>query len=101
MSPAVLAAPAIRIERVSKIYPLGKTEVRALSDISLDIGAGEFTTIAGPSGCGKSTLLNLIGCMDMPSDGEVYVEGQPISKLNDKTLTKLRLEKLGFIFQSF
>jgi len=92
---------AIRIESVSKVYPLGKTEVRALKNINLSIDEGEFTTIAGPSGCGKSTMLNLIGCMDTPTSGEVYIENQPISKLSDKDLTRLRLEKLGFIFQSF
>ncbi|HET9240431.1 MAG TPA: ABC transporter ATP-binding protein [Oligoflexus sp.] len=92
---------AIRIESVSKVYPLGKTEVRALKNIKLNIEEGEFTTIAGPSGCGKSTMLNLIGCMDTPTSGEVYIENQPISKLSDKDLTRLRLEKLGFIFQSF
>ncbi len=92
---------AIRIESVSKVYPLGKTEVRALKNISLNIEKGEFTTIAGPSGCGKSTMLNLIGCMDTPTTGEVYIENQPVSKLSDKDLTRLRLEKLGFIFQSF
>jgi putative ABC transport system ATP-binding protein len=92
---------AIRIESVSKVYPLGKTEVRALKNINLQIEEGEFTTIAGPSGCGKSTMLNLIGCMDTPTSGEVYIENQPISRLSDKELTRLRLEKLGFIFQSF
>ncbi len=92
---------AVKIQEVSKLYPLGKTSVQALKSIDLTIAMGEFTTIAGPSGCGKSTLLNLIGCMDTPTAGEVYIEGQPISKLNDKQLTRLRLEKLGFIFQSF
>lgn len=97
----VLPPDAVLIEKVSKIYPLGKTEVRALTDVSLAIATGEFATIAGPSGCGKSTLLNLIGCMDTPSTGEIFIEGRPISKLTDKQLTALRLEKLGFIFQSF
>lgn len=92
---------AVHIEKVSKVYPLGKTEVRALDNISLNIAAGEFVTIAGPSGCGKSTLLNLIGCMDTPTTGEVYLEDRPVSGLSDKELTRLRLEKLGFIFQSF
>ncbi|MCX6105503.1 MAG: ABC transporter ATP-binding protein [Proteobacteria bacterium] len=91
----------VRISSVEKIYPLGKTQVHALSGIDMDIQEGEFTTIAGPSGCGKSTLLNLIGCMDVPTSGEVYIEGRPIAKLSDRELTKLRLEKLGFIFQSF
>ena len=91
----------VRISNVEKIYPLGKTQVHALSGIDMDIQEGEFTTIAGPSGCGKSTLLNLIGCMDVPTSGEVYIEGRPIAKLTDRELTQLRLEKLGFIFQSF
>ncbi|MEN9833930.1 MAG: hypothetical protein RL011_123, partial [Pseudomonadota bacterium] len=91
----------VRIAGVEKVYPLGKTEVRALSGIDIAIDEGEFTTIAGPSGCGKSTLLNLIGCMDVPTKGEVYIEGQPVAKLPDRDLTRLRLEKLGFIFQSF
>ena len=93
--------PAIEIGAVTKTYPLGKSEVRALKGITLNFAAGEFTTIAGPSGCGKSTLLNLIGCMDVPTEGEVRIEGRPVSKLSDKELTHLRLEKLGFIFQSF
>jgi putative ABC transport system ATP-binding protein len=92
---------AVRLIDVSKTYPLGKTEVRALTGISLEFASGEFTSIAGPSGCGKSTLLNLIGCMDVPSSGEVLLEGQPVSRLKDRELTRLRLEKLGFIFQSF
>ncbi len=91
----------VRIAGVGKVYPLGKTEVRALAGVDLTIAEGEFTTIAGPSGCGKSTLLNLIGCMDVPTSGEVYLEGTAISKLSDKELTRLRLERLGFIFQSF
>ena len=92
---------AIEVQNVKKIYPLGSTEVLALKGVSLQIAAGEFTTIAGPSGCGKSTLLNMIGCMDKPSEGKVLIEGQPTQDLNDKDLTNLRLRKLGFIFQSF
>ncbi len=92
---------AVRVDHVSKVYPLGKTEVKALTDISLTIQEGEFATIAGPSGCGKSTMLNLIGCMDTPTQGEVMIDGKPIAKLTDAQLTSLRLEKLGFIFQSF
>jgi putative ABC transport system ATP-binding protein len=98
---AEVAPMSVRIVQVSKVYPLGKTEVRALTGIDLEIAAGEFTTIAGPSGCGKSTLLKLIGCMDTPTSGEVYIDDQPISQLSDRELTRLRLEKLGFIFQSF
>lgn len=92
---------AVEIKSVRKVYPLGKTEVEALKGIDLNIADGEFTTIAGPSGCGKTTLLNLIGCMDVPSSGELFLDGEPISKLNDIQLTQLRLHKIGFIFQSF
>lgn len=92
---------AVRLADVIKVYPLGRTEVQALKSINLEFATGEFTTIAGPSGCGKSTLLNLIGCMDIPSSGDVFIEGQPIAQLSDRDLTQLRLDKLGFIFQSF
>lgn len=92
---------AVRLGQVFKSYPLGKTEVKALQGIDIEIATGEFTTIAGPSGCGKSTMLNLIGCMDIPTSGEIYIEDQPVSRLSDKQQTSLRLEKLGFIFQSF
>ncbi len=100
-SPEKSRSLAVEINNVTKIYPLGKTEVHALKGITLNFAEGEFATIAGPSGCGKSTLLNLIGCMDTPTTGEVLLDGQPISKLSDKAMTQLRLLKLGFIFQSF
>ncbi len=92
---------SVLLENVTKIYPLGTSEVRALKGINLFIEDGEFTTVAGPSGCGKTTLLNLIGCMDVPTSGKVTVDGVEISTLKDRELTKLRREKLGFIFQSF
>jgi putative ABC transport system ATP-binding protein len=92
---------SVRIENVTKDYMLGSTQVHALKGVSFEIGEGEFTSIAGPSGCGKSTLLNMIGCMDTPTKGEVYHDSIPISKLSDKQLTSLRLQRVGFIFQSF
>jgi putative ABC transport system ATP-binding protein len=98
---SVSGREAIRLTDVTKVYPLGKTEVVALKGVSLSFTSGEFTTIAGPSGCGKSTVLNLIGCMDSPTSGDVSIEGRSVSQLSDKELTSLRLEKLGFIFQSF
>jgi putative ABC transport system ATP-binding protein len=91
----------IEVKDVIKDYPLGKLSVRALHGINLVIERGEFTTIAGPSGSGKTTLLNLIGCVDIPSQGMVSFDGVITNKLSDKELTRLRLEKLGFIFQSF
>jgi len=86
---------------VSKIYALGKVEVPALLDIDLDIAAGEFTVIAGPSGSGKTTMLNLIGCVDVATAGRVVVDGHDTGELAERQLTRLRLERLGFIFQSF
>lgn len=91
----------VEIKNVVKEYPLGKLKVRALHDVSLDIERGEFAAIAAPSGAGKTTLLNLIGCVDTPTSGVVRIDGQSTSELNDGGLTELRLNKLGFIFQSF
>jgi putative ABC transport system ATP-binding protein len=91
----------IEVRGVVKDYPLGKLTVRALHGVDLIVDRGEFTTIAGPSGSGKTTLLNLIGCVDVPTQGAVVFDGATTSALSDKQLTRLRLEKLGFIFQSF
>lgn len=91
----------VRLTDVVKEYPLGKTVVHALRGVNLTIDAGEFAAIAGPSGSGKTTLLNLVGCVDVPTRGTVLIDGQSTSDLNDKALTKLRLHKLGFIFQTF
>lgn len=94
-------APIVELSAVEKLYPLGKLSVRALHGIDLRIETGEFTTIAGPSGSGKTTLLNLIGCVDVPTAGDVRVDGRSTKELDDNGLTDLRLHKLGFIFQSF
>lgn len=93
--------PIVQITGVVKEYPLGKQVVQALRGVDLNIEKGEFTTIAGPSGSGKTTLLNLIGCIDTPTRGQVQVDGQLTNDLSDAALTRLRLQKLGFIFQSF
>lgn len=92
---------SVLLTHVVKDYPLGSSLVRALHGIDLTIAEGEFTTIAGPSGCGKSTLLNLIGCMDVATSGTVSIEGKVTNTLSDKEQTQLRLDTLGFIFQSF
>ncbi len=94
--PAIVA-----LERVFKEYPLGNLVVRALDGIDISIDKGEFTTIAGPSGSGKTTLLNLVGCVDIATRGVVRVDGASTSELSESKLTKLRLHKIGFIFQSF
>ncbi|MBK6684147.1 MAG: ABC transporter ATP-binding protein [Deltaproteobacteria bacterium] len=91
----------VEAKNVVKDYPLGNLVVRALHGIDLAIEVGEFTTIAGPSGSGKTTLLNLIGCVDIPTSGQILIGGKSTSSLSDRALTALRLHKLGFIFQSF
>lgn len=91
----------VKLDKVSKIYTLGKTEVPALTDVSFAINKGDFVSITGPSGSGKSTALNLIGCIDQPTKGTVAINGQITSGLNDKQLTNLRHRTLGFIFQAF
>lgn len=91
----------ISVQNVTKDYNLGKTIVKALRGVSLDIENGEFACISGPSGCGKSTLLNLIGCLDKPTTGKVIIDDEDVSKLNANQLAEIRNRKIGFIFQSF
>jgi ABC-type lipoprotein export system ATPase subunit len=91
----------VQFDRVSKQYPTDGEPVPALHDVSLEFGRGEFVALAGRSGCGKSTLLNLAGAMDFPTTGTVMVDGVITSSLGDAGLTKLRREKVGFVFQSF
>ncbi len=91
----------VDLREVAKEFPLGKTTVHALRGVSLSIQRGEFIAIAGPSGSGKTTMLNQIGCVDVPTRGEVFIDGQSTSALSERELTRLRLRKLGFIFQSF
>lgn len=91
----------IDIINVYKIYNPGQYEVRALDGISLSIGRGEFVAIVGNSGSGKSTLMNMLGCLDMPTDGEYYLDGQEVSKLGDDVLSIIRNQEIGFIFQGF
>ena len=93
--------PIIRLDGVSKVYPMPAGDVRALDSLSLDIMAGEFVAIMGPSGSGKSTLLNLIGCLDVPSSGDVQVDGRSVKALTDDELTTLRRDNIGFVFQQF
>lgn len=91
----------IELKAVTKIYPLGNQEVVAVDDFSLSIAAGEFSVLAGPSGSGKTTLLNLIGCLDQPTRGEIWLDGRNLSRADQKTLSEMRLRKIGFIFQSY
>lgn len=91
----------VRVERVSKEYLLGEQTVRALQDVSLSIGEGVFMAIAGPSGSGKSTLLNLIGCIDVPTEGSIFIDGQDLSGKSPDQLAEVRARTVGFIFQTF
>lgn len=91
----------IQLERVSKLYRRGKEEVRALDEVDLKVSAGDFLSIMGASGSGKSTLLHLVAGLDKPSQGEVYLDGEAVSRWKDDSLTLFRREKVGFIFQFF
>jgi putative ABC transport system ATP-binding protein len=90
----------ISLSGVSKVYD-GKRQVAALESIDLEIARGEMVAIVGPSGSGKSTLLNLIGGLDRPTSGEIRIDGLPVSGLSDDDLTRLRRDKIGFVFQFF
>jgi putative ABC transport system ATP-binding protein len=91
----------IELTDVRKTYPLGKTLVEAVKGVTFRIEKGDFISIAGPSGSGKSTILNMIGLIDSPTSGEVFIQGAPVSGLKDRDLTNLRHDVIGFIFQSF
>jgi putative ABC transport system ATP-binding protein len=91
----------VRVEHVSKDYRLGDQLVRAVNDISLAVEAGVFLAISGPSGSGKTTLLNLIGCIDRPTTGNIYIDDRPVAGMTDNQLAALRLRSIGFIFQTF
>ncbi|MBI5253462.1 MAG: ABC transporter ATP-binding protein [Euryarchaeota archaeon] len=91
----------VRLENVSKIYTMDKVQVPVLHGISLEIYKGEFVSVMGPSGSGKSTIMNLIGCLDRPTRGEVYLDGKNVSKLSEDKLAEMRRKKIGFVFQQF
>jgi putative ABC transport system ATP-binding protein len=91
----------VRLEKVVKVYGKADTEVRALRGVDLAIEPGEFTVVMGPSGSGKSTLLNLIGGLDRPSEGKVLIDGQDTGTLTRSQLSRIRLDKIGFVFQAY
>src|SRR5713226_114192 len=91
----------ISVRDVHKVFRQGETEVRALAGVSLDIPAGDFVSIMGPSGSGKSTLLHLMGGLDVPTAGEVVIDGTPISRMSDDEVTIFRRRSIGFVFQFF
>ncbi len=93
--------PLIELNHVYKIYGKGDAKVNAIVDVSLKIHRGEFVCIMGPSGSGKSTLMHIIGCLDSPTRGTVYINGKNASKLSERDLAKIRANEIGFVFQAF
>ena len=91
----------LNLQHIYKNYYQEKIEVPVLKDINFTVEEGEYVAIMGPSGSGKTTLMNIIGCLDKPTSGTYELEGQDVQKLNDKELSDLRLESIGFVFQSF
>jgi len=91
----------MKLDKVSKIYDMGEDKLYALNNVDLEIQRGEFSSILGPSGSGKSTLLHILGLLDEPSKGEIYLDGIEVHKLNEDERARLRGKKIGFIFQMF
>ena len=91
----------IQVNNLSKTYGCNETLVKALNGINLSVDKGEFIALVGPSGCGKSTLLYILGAMDSPDEGEIFLEGNNLQKLRNRQLTNLRLKRIGFIFQTY
>jgi putative ABC transport system ATP-binding protein len=91
----------IRVENLTKVYQMGEIEVHALNGISFSVRKGEVLAIMGPSGSGKSTLMNMIGCLDTPTSGDYFLEGEKVSTLNDDQLALVRNRNIGFVFQTF
>ncbi len=91
----------IRVENLTKVYQMGEIEVHALRGVSFSVKPGEVLAIMGPSGSGKSTLMNMIGCLDIPSSGDYFLEGELVSTLNEDQLALVRNRKIGFVFQKF
>ena len=92
---------AVKVDNVHKTYISGDVEVKAVMGISFTVKRGEFAAIVGPSGSGKSTLMNLIGTVDRPTSGSIYIDGEDISKMNDEQLAVFRNKHMGFVFQAF
>ena len=93
--------PVVELENVSKIYPMGRVTVTALRGINLRIRQGDFIAIVGPSGSGKTTMLNVLGCLDLPSEGLHYLQGHDVASLSDAQLSRLRSRGIGFVFQNY
>src|SRR4051794_20853784 len=91
----------IELKQVTKLYRVGEQEILALNGIDLTIGQGEYAAIIGPSGSGKSTLMHLLGCLDTPTSGTMFIDGVDVSRASANKLSEMRNQKIGFVFQSF
>ena len=91
----------IRLQDITKVYPMGKRELEVLKGVNLHVKQGEMVAIMGPSGSGKTTMLNLMGCLDIPSSGTYYLEDREVSRLSNGELAQVRANKIGFIFQTY
>lgn len=91
----------IKVEKLQKIYRMGKVTVPAINDVSLEVNRGEFLSIMGPSGSGKSTLMHIIGCLDTPSSGDYYLNDANVAKMKKTKLAYIRNKEIGFVFQTF
>ena len=99
--PTGVGEPIIEIQHISRRYTMGAETIHALREVSLTICRNEYVAIMGPSGSGKSTLMNIIGCLDTPSGGDYYFEGELVSKMSDNELARIRNQQIGFVFQTF
>jgi putative ABC transport system ATP-binding protein len=96
-----MSAAVVEARRVSRVFTMPAGPVHALTDVSVAVAPADYVSIVGPSGCGKSTLLHLLGCIDVPTDGRVFVDGADVSLLADPARSRLRLGRIGFVFQRF
>jgi putative ABC transport system ATP-binding protein len=93
--------PVIRLEKLNRRYRMGSEHIDALGSVDLTVERGDYLAIMGPSGSGKSTLMNIIGCLDTPTRGEYWLNGKPVSAMNEKQLARVRNTEIGFVFQTF
>ena len=91
----------IRVRDLTRAYEMGTERILALQGVNLDIGRNEYVAIMGPSGSGKSTMMNLLGCLDTPTGGEYWLNGEEVSRLSDDALARVRNREIGFVFQTF
>jgi len=99
--PTLAERPLIDLEKITKIYDSGENEVQALRGVDVSIRRGEFVSIIGPSGSGKSTLMHILGCLDSPSSGSYWLDGDDVASLSGRALARIRNQKIGFVFQTF